>query len=1046
MQNISQPNQFHGNISEDMPLVNIFEQIAANQKYGWVFLKYPQQEVCLYFQGDLVGLVTPPEKKLEYIPEKLYHAGVLSEEDYQAVMSSDDPLSTLESKVPEEEIDTMLHNICYDEICSLLARYEGYFEFIDQNHPEANPELTPIGRMFDSEGILMEATNRQREWTEMCNSLPDWDEMLITAEDVSYPPSNDPMGNILHLADYRNFREILLFSYFHEFDTLRMLGSLLADGRLRLLEDQELRSSAAECEAREEWEAAIGYYHVLFKRQPSDLTICESLVNCYEKTDRKQDLSALCQTVAHHLLALPGKNERNQGAMYLKKYIQQIPDTAEEVDARLQLFELVIRQHVDSKTIEYNVLIEGNSLLQMLRSRKEDNRARELLENLLAIAPHDKNLQSQYINVCLDLKDVGSAVAQYDKIAKIYDRDHNWPELAATYQKIIRLLPSRKDIVKKLEDLKVKKIRRKTLPGRKMAMVFALVVLVLGGGIGYHFYQKAQQAKTTDHTNDNAIVRPPETDAIGDILKGIDDQAKKLVDDALQAKKEGKIDRARELLKEASYRKPSNELERKIETAGKEVDEFVQGFKTEMAAIRSRIDDNWEGSLRKYKYNIMQREEYAELAKKERFELPVTVRVTPQNANFTVDGEPAKKINDRLFLSPEFQKLEVSLPGYRSCTYNNPLSDDSGGKYVKETVQVELEKVLQWVLELDSGEAIGAPGLYREGILYLISGSNVKIYAFQGVEESSPPKLKWKWEPSAGKSRLVAFTSSPYLYENTLYAIETNGLLDAIDIEDGKLTAQYQIPGGTSSSVDSTPSVYAGEQYRWLLFTAADQKVYAFPLHSGEKKFWPLTGDVRSAPIVAEDLVIAGTSTRALDAFSIVYDKKSRGPKKKDGWKSAQAKVRIQTQPLVDAGTLYLTAGRYLYSAQARDGKNFQIMHAAAASINNQPFIKEGNFYFTTTDKICALSPQGSLLWESEDKEVQGKFSASPVVSSQNILYVASENGTFYALHAKTGKLKWKKSLKEKDAERKVKFSLPPLLIGNTVIQAADSLYAFLDG
>ena len=143
--NFSHPNKFHGNISEDMTLSNVFEQIALSQRHGWLFLRYTRQEICLYFQGDLVGIVNPPEDKLQYIPEKLFHSGILPPQAYEQIASSEDPLEALEKMVDPEEITSVLNTICYDEICALFFRSEGYFEFVDQNHPEANPELKPIG-------------------------------------------------------------------------------------------------------------------------------------------------------------------------------------------------------------------------------------------------------------------------------------------------------------------------------------------------------------------------------------------------------------------------------------------------------------------------------------------------------------------------------------------------------------------------------------------------------------------------------------------------------------------------------------------------------------------------------------------------------------------------------------------------------------------------------------------------------------------------------------------------------------------------------------
>ena len=50
-------------------LAEIFETLGTKNRYGWLTLKNQDEEIVLYFQGDLVGLVTLPEEKLSYIPE-----------------------------------------------------------------------------------------------------------------------------------------------------------------------------------------------------------------------------------------------------------------------------------------------------------------------------------------------------------------------------------------------------------------------------------------------------------------------------------------------------------------------------------------------------------------------------------------------------------------------------------------------------------------------------------------------------------------------------------------------------------------------------------------------------------------------------------------------------------------------------------------------------------------------------------------------------------------------------------------------------------------
>ena len=417
-------NKFNGNINEDMTLTDIFQTLGVKQQHGWLFLRYLDQEICLYFQGDLVGLVTPPQEKLSFIPAKLFYAGKLDHGQYEEVENSAEPLQKVSTVVAEEELNNILNTICYEEICNTFSWPQGYFEFISHNHPEANPNLVPLGRLFEVEGVLMEVAQRQQESDNILGMLPSHGEILVHSVplDIECLP-DDPMGNIWSLADHRSIKEIVLLSFFSEFDSYRILSTLLQDKNLMLISEDELMARANQLEAQGNWGSAASHYHLLLARNPMDVNACESLAHYYERANEIEALAELYKTIGERLITSQNFKERNLGGTYLRKFYELFPESAEAVEARVVLFFEIINQNIDSKGIEYNPILEGKKLFQLLRSRKDDERARQVLEILLKITPHDKSLQSQLINVCLDLQDIPSAVAQYESIAKICERD-----------------------------------------------------------------------------------------------------------------------------------------------------------------------------------------------------------------------------------------------------------------------------------------------------------------------------------------------------------------------------------------------------------------------------------------------------------------------------------------------------------------------------------------------------------------------------------------------------------------------------------------------
>jgi len=129
--------RFHGNLNETMSLEEIFYNIAEYQRRGWLVLTLDDRMACLFFQGDLLALVSEPTEKFQLIPEKLYFAAQIPEEVLQEFKEGE-PLDYLANYVSFEQLESMKNTICYEEICSLFNWHQGTFEFFDQSDPEAN--------------------------------------------------------------------------------------------------------------------------------------------------------------------------------------------------------------------------------------------------------------------------------------------------------------------------------------------------------------------------------------------------------------------------------------------------------------------------------------------------------------------------------------------------------------------------------------------------------------------------------------------------------------------------------------------------------------------------------------------------------------------------------------------------------------------------------------------------------------------------------------------------------------------------------------------
>lgn len=1039
-------NKFSGNINEDMTLTELFQSLGENQQYGWLYLRCLEREVFLYFQGDLVALASEPVEKLSFIPAKLYYAGKLPEGLYNSIMASENPLAELEDRVEyQEEVVNILNSICYEEICHTFSWIQGYFEFTAQNHPDAEQfQQPPIGKMFEIENILMSVAQRHQEMMEIAQTLPGYDEIVIQGRDLDMPCTiDDPMGNIWSLADYRSIKDILLLSYFSEFDASNILNSFLMDGTLRLISEEEAKIAAVRYEQEENYTKASEYYQLLLRRNCFDLSACESLAICYEKMGQINILGELYYNMSERFMACNTPQEQIQGGIYLKKFTELFPDSNEGIEARIKLFYFSFEKKIDQQYIDYNPIIEGKKLFQLLRFRKDDERAREILKRILVITPHDKTLQSQLINVCLDLRDIPSAVVQYENMAKIYKRDKNWEDLISTYNKIIKLMPSRKDIARELEIVQNKKEKGKRL------LIRFLILLVLGGLVAGILILK-------QHLDEQKKLPPELTPEQIEELKRkkqekIDRNAKKLLRLAQAKFKQKELISSKNLLESILKRKekPSPEIVTYIQ---KELD-FVLGkikakqdifkrykkrrFDAELMEKAKRYDD----AIRIYR-EILQTVKFKNYKTLKTIRYPLIVK-SDIACKVQIDEETFKKsakVDLELRVNPKFKKIEIVVRGYKSLYFYNAFGiygakeqTFNKRKYTplkKAIIEVPKIKVTEWTYELPGRFFVKNDVSYKDEKIYA-PDRNSKIYTFElendKIENANP------WSHSGTNS--ASFTTVKK-YRNVLYWGDRNYIY-ALNTSTNLLIGRTKITKGTSRKV----ALYS----KGIIVGGDDGGVYALPYLQSRTRSWkplwryPRRKSIRkiiSPPVViGSNKVIVGGGDGFLYCLSL-----SRGG---IYWKQKINRRAIYCEPKAVGRYIYIVENNVLLLLKVLNGR---IMKKVPIQGNVKAMTAhKGKIYFGTSRRkiYCFTQKTLTLDWEFAG---HAPFQASPLIS-KNILYIGSQRdfidkrriikkAKFYALDITKGKEEWSYQMQHNLVSS-------PILIDNMIIQFADKVYAF---
>ncbi|MHC4600070.1 MAG: outer membrane protein assembly factor BamB family protein, partial [Planctomycetota bacterium] len=145
--------------------------------------------------------------------------------------------------------------------------------------------------------------------------------------------------------------------------------------------------------------------------------------------------------------------------------------------------ERILRIHFELRDTD-GVLTTAASLAELYWSAGDKERVKNMYKLVLELVPEDIEIRKKLINLYLDANDRDGAADEYEAIASIMERRGNTAGLYEIYQKISRLAPHRKDLLRRLKgrsDKPVVRIPRSPFHFLKRLIKWVAVLAVLGG-------------------------------------------------------------------------------------------------------------------------------------------------------------------------------------------------------------------------------------------------------------------------------------------------------------------------------------------------------------------------------------------------------------------------------------------------------------------------------------------------------------------------------------------------------------------------------------
>src|SRR6185503_9733364 len=321
-------------------------------------------------------------------------------------------------------------------------------------------------------------------------------------------------------------------------------------------------------------------------------------------------------------------------------------------------------------------------------------------------------------------------------------------------------------------------------------------------------------------------------------------------------------------------------------------------------------------------------------------------------------------------------------------------------------------KGTKWTFQTE-GPIIGSPAIAK-GTVY-IGSTDGNMYAV----DQETGKQKWKFKTFA--SRQV--TSSPTIANGLVYFGGFDGILYAVDAQTGTLkwtfVFEYErrfegkrlhgYPSGFQTIPDSwdiytsSPAVSNGRVY----IGSGDGNVYCVDALTGILQWKFATGDiVHASPAVVNSVVYIGS----WDSYLYALDAETG--QEKWSFKSGEDntihnQVGFQSSPAVADGVVYVGCrDAHVYAIDAATGKKKWDYPTSKSWVNATPAVRDGIVYAATSDssRFFALDAKTGRLRFNFDAKA---YVFSSAALAGELAYIGDHNGKLYAVEAKTGKLAW---------------------------------------
>jgi outer membrane protein assembly factor BamB/tetratricopeptide (TPR) repeat protein len=470
---------------DQINLADIFQTLAMTKMEGVLRVHNPLEQRQVHCRDGYVRILVPSRVATRRLGQRLVQAGLLHPDQVRAVLvqqrKEKKPVGQLLIEgglVSAEQVDEIVNMQVAEDLFALFTWRHGTFEFW-------KGELTDAGLReqfdrcpeFEVNSLLLEVARRSDEWTSILAVIGSLDEVPERKGELPETPDPGDAGRALvYGVDGRStYRELAEQTTTGLFEVARVARDLVRAGVLGNVADDGLVVAAAAAADAGHHKAALMLLQTLRDR-PGDRSpsTVRSMVDVLEKAGERRVAGTLLLEIAQL------QTDPEQALALARQARDLAPDDAGTLSflrTTLLAFSPPESEELERITVALlDALIENDRLdtaMEIVADARTTGTAR----------PQVLLRESRLLQKRRNLPEAASVLFE---LSEYYRAQNDRARTIETYQAILRLDRSRKDVQKLLRQI------RQTRAGRIVRAAAALVCALLLGAMGLVFWQQSR--------------------------------------------------------------------------------------------------------------------------------------------------------------------------------------------------------------------------------------------------------------------------------------------------------------------------------------------------------------------------------------------------------------------------------------------------------------------------------------------------------------------------------------------------------------------------